>query len=62
MCGSGFKLLAVQAEHTLGTEDLPAIHGDPFDRLLIAQALVEPMRLLTRDAVVKQYSDTIILV
>ena len=58
----GFKLLAIQAEHTLGVEDLPAIHSDPFDRLLVAQALVEPMRLLTRDAVVAQYSDSIVLV
>lgn len=59
---SGFKLLAIQAEHTLGVEDLPAIHSDPFDRLLVTQALVEPMRLLTRDAVVAQYSDSIVLV
>lgn len=59
---SGFRLMAIQAEHTLGVEGLPAIHSDPFDRLLIAQALVEPMRLLTRDSVVAQYSDTIVLV
>ena len=59
---SGFRILAIQAEHTLGTENLPAIHGDPFDRLLVAQALAEPMRLLTSDALVAQYSDTIIKV
>jgi PIN domain nuclease of toxin-antitoxin system len=59
---SGFKLLAIQAEHTLGVEDVPLIHSDPFDRLLVAQALLEPMRLLTRDAAVAQYSDSIVLV
>ncbi|WP_018606089.1 hypothetical protein [Uliginosibacterium gangwonense] len=37
-------------------------HNDPFDRLLVAQYLVEPMRLLTHDANVGRYSDTIILV
>nr|WP_028311558.1 PilT-like protein [Derxia gummosa] len=35
---------------------------DPFDRLIVAQALVEPMRLLTHDATVARYSDTVILV
>jgi PIN domain nuclease of toxin-antitoxin system len=37
-------------------------HQDPFDRLLVAQALVEPMRLMTHDAMVARYSDTIVLV
>jgi PIN domain nuclease of toxin-antitoxin system len=41
-------------------EDLPAHHNAPFDRILIAQALVEPMRLITHDALVARYSDTII--
>lgn len=59
---SGFRVLAIQAEHTMGIEDLPDIHGDPFDRLLVAQALAEPMRLLTHDALVARYSDTIIAV
>lgn len=59
---SGFRVLAIQAEHTMGIEDLPAIHADPFDRLLVAQALAEPMRLLTHDALVARYSDTIIAV
>jgi PIN domain nuclease of toxin-antitoxin system len=43
-------------------ETLPPHHGDPFDRLLIAQALVEPMRLLTHDATVARYSDGIVRV
>lgn len=46
---SGYDLLAVSAEHTVGVESLPPLHGDPFDRLLVAQAHIEPMRLITRD-------------
>jgi PIN domain nuclease of toxin-antitoxin system len=59
---SGFRVLAVQSEHVLGVESLPSIHSDPFDRLLVAQALAEPMRLLTSDALVARYSDTVIAV
>ena len=43
-------------------ETLPHHHKDPFDRILIAQALAEPMRLLTHDALVAKYSDSFILV
>jgi PIN domain nuclease of toxin-antitoxin system len=37
-------------------------HGDPFDRLLIAQAISEPLHLLTVDAQLKQYSELVIQV
>lgn len=57
---SGYRLLAVEAEHAVAVEDLAAHHQDPFDRILVAQAIVEPMRLLTHDAIVALYSDTII--
>lgn len=57
---SGYRLLAIEAEHALAVEDLPTHHGDPFDRILVAQALMEPMRLMTHDAMVALYSDTII--
>lgn len=57
---SGYRLLAIEAEHVVAIEALAAHHQDPFDRILIAQALVEPMRLMTRDALVARYSDTII--
>lgn len=59
---SGYRSLAIQAEHAVAVEELPAHHHDPFDRILVAQALVEPMRLMTHDAVVALYSDTIIRV
>ena len=41
---------------------LPPHHGDPFDRMLVAQALCEPLRLLTHDATLAVYSDLVILV
>ena len=57
---SGFRMLPVEAEHAMAVETLPAHHQDPFDRILVAQALTEPMRLITHDATVARYSDTII--
>lgn len=59
---SGYRFLAVEPEHAVAIEDLPTYHQDPFDRILVTQALVEPMRLITHDATVARYSDTIILV
>jgi PIN domain nuclease of toxin-antitoxin system len=59
---AGFQFLPVKPEHTVIVEELPHHHQDPFDRLLVAQALAEPMRLVTHDATVARYSDTIILV
>lgn len=57
---SGYRFLPVEPEHAAAVEDLPAHHGDPFDRILVAQAIVEPMRLITHDPVVARYSDSII--
>lgn len=59
---AGYRLLAIEPEHAAAIEGLPDHHQDPFDRLLVAQAIVEPMRLLTRDTTVARYSDTIIFV
>lgn len=59
---SDYRLLSVEADHTVAVEELPMHHQDPFDRILVAQALVEPMRLMTHDALVALYSDTIIQV
>ncbi|MFO1372066.1 MAG: type II toxin-antitoxin system VapC family toxin [Candidatus Competibacteraceae bacterium] len=59
---AGYLLLDVTPEHAAGVEQLPAVHADPFDRLLVAQALAEPLRLITHDATVARYSDTIIQV
>ena len=57
---SGYRFLAIEPEHAAAVEELPAHHADPFDRILVAQALVEPMRLLTHDPIVARYSDTVI--
>ena len=59
---AGYELLAITAEHTAAVERLPGRHADPFDRLLIAQALAEPLRLLTADAEVAKYNDSSIMV
>jgi PIN domain nuclease of toxin-antitoxin system len=59
---SGYRILAIEAEHAVAVEELPAHHQDPFGRILVAQALVEPMRLMTHDPLVARYSDTIIMI
>jgi PIN domain nuclease of toxin-antitoxin system len=57
---SGYRRLPIEVEHAVAVEELPSHHSDPFDRILVAQALIEPMRLMTHDAMVSLYSDTII--
>ncbi len=57
---AGYRFLVLELEHAAAVETLPDHHQDPFDRLLVAQALVEPMRLLTHDTTIARYSDTII--
>lgn len=59
---SGYRILAIEAEHAIAIEGLPAHHQDPFDRIIVAQALTEPLRLVTHDPVVARYSDTVIRV
>ncbi|MCE2910059.1 MAG: type II toxin-antitoxin system VapC family toxin [Burkholderiaceae bacterium] len=59
---SGLRILPVQPEHAVAVAALPPIHADPFDRLLVAQALTEPMRLMTHDALIAHYSETVILI
>jgi PIN domain nuclease of toxin-antitoxin system len=57
-----YQFLPIEPEHAATVESLPNHHQDPFDRILIAQAIVEPMRLLTHDDVMTRYSDTIVRV
>jgi PIN domain nuclease of toxin-antitoxin system len=59
---SGFRELSVRASHAAGVANLELLHSDPFDRLLIAQALAEPLRLLTADAALARYSNVVTLV
>jgi PIN domain nuclease of toxin-antitoxin system len=51
----GMELLPIRYEHVLQLEVLPAHHGDPFDRLLIAQAIAESLPILTDDAKFRSY-------
>lgn len=55
----GFDELPVRAVHAAGVRRLPPHHRDPFDRLLIAQALHEPARFLTVDRTLATYSDLV---
>ena len=52
---NGYLELAVSARHTLAVAHLPPIHRDPFDRILVAQAESEGLRLLTNDDIVARY-------
>jgi PIN domain nuclease of toxin-antitoxin system len=58
----GFVELPVLARHAVKVSSLPLIHRDPFDRLLVAQAMVEPMRLVTADAQLKAYSELVVTI
>ena len=55
----GLTELPVRAEHAIGVTHLPPIHRDPFDRLLVAQSVVEPLVLLTNDAVLARYGQVV---
>jgi PIN domain nuclease of toxin-antitoxin system len=59
---AGFIELPVFSRHTVLVAELPMHHADPFDRMLIAQAMSEPLHLLTADAQLRQYSDLVIQV
>jgi len=52
---NGYQELAITSEHTVFIDSLPLLHKDPFDRILVAQATVEGITLLTADALVAQY-------
>ena len=56
---SGFRILSLEPVHTVTLESLPSHHQDPFDRMLVAQAISEPMRLVTADSVLVQYSQLV---
>jgi PIN domain nuclease of toxin-antitoxin system len=59
---AGFEPLDISSTHAAALETLPPLHGDPFDRILVAQALAVPLRLVTHDAKVAAYSDLVIKV
>lgn len=60
--GSGFVELPITAAHAAAVSHLKEIHRDPFDRILIAQAISEPLTFLTADAKLKEYSELVELI
>jgi len=52
---NGYGELPVASEHAVAVGDLPPVHRDPFDRLLVAQAMVEGVTLLTSDELIARY-------
>lgn len=59
---SGFEELHISARHAAAVHKLPLHHADPFDRLLLAQAFTEPLRLVTADKVFLAYGGAIDLI
>jgi PIN domain nuclease of toxin-antitoxin system len=59
---AGFMPLPVSGEHAARLVELPPIHRDPFDRMLVAQAKAEPMQLLTNDSVLGRYGDIVTVI
>ena len=58
----GYLELGIASEHAVAVDNLPPIHKDPFDRILIAQAMVEGITLLTSDPWVAKYPGPVRLV
>jgi PIN domain nuclease of toxin-antitoxin system len=59
---NGYDELAITSRHVLAAGELPQIHKDPFDRLLLAQARAEGISLLTSDESLSRYSGNIIYI
>ena len=57
---AGYILLSISPEHAAAVEQLPHLHADPFDRILVAQSLAESLFLITHDSKVAAYSASII--
>ena len=59
---SNFSILAISTNHILALTKLQEHHQDPFDRMLVAQAISEPLHLVSHDKSIEQYSKLVILV
>ena len=62
VAASGFSELSIHGEHVETIATLPMHHKDPFDRIIVAQAITEPMRLLTGDRQLAVYTELVHLV
>jgi PIN domain nuclease of toxin-antitoxin system len=58
----GFQELPVSGLYTEAFLELPGLHRDPFDHMLLAQAITEPMRLITGDALLADYSSLVMVI
>ncbi len=61
LLAAGIEPLPVSWAHALAVHQLPMVHKDPFDRLLVAQAMTEPMHLLTHDSQLAAYSPLVLV-
>jgi PIN domain nuclease of toxin-antitoxin system len=59
---AGYQVLSISGQHAAVASKLPPFHKDPFDRMLVAQASIEPMILLTNDQALKPYGGFVELV
>lgn len=59
---SGFLELSITTEHAAAIDRLSDLHRDPFDRILLAQAITEPLTFLTADELLKDYSKLVIII
>jgi PIN domain nuclease of toxin-antitoxin system len=59
LLNNGYDELAISSEHVVAVGTLPLLHKDPFDRVLIAQAMVEGMTLLTSDSRLSRYRESV---
>ena len=62
LLANGYLELPVEGRHCLAIPTLPPVHGDPFDRMLVAQAMTEGMQLLTADRRVAAYGGPVRMV
>jgi PIN domain nuclease of toxin-antitoxin system len=62
MLPAGFQPLAIRIDHAIAAAELPMHHRDPFDRLLVAQAQIESLALLTSDSMLQAYDARVLLI
>jgi PIN domain nuclease of toxin-antitoxin system len=61
IAAQGFSLLAIKSEHLLALSELPMLHRDPFDRLLLAQAKAEGVTVVTTDRIFAEYLPNVLV-
>ena len=57
---SNFEILEIKLPHILQLENLPPYHKDPFDRMLVAQAIVEKLMIITADEKIRKYDVSVL--